>query len=131
MGWLSRLKMDIARRWVLQASPQDAAKFYAAKGWNRDQFVGDWDRTSRAAQYAVDDLVAVIDWLRHDGHFAQADRLRTIAGRLARSVPNCPRFGSWRNPLLYCNLARTWPNQLTIKESKQIMTDAKKREVIL
>ena len=33
---------------------------------------------------AVDDLADVIEWLREEKMFGQSDRLRTIAGRLAR-----------------------------------------------
>lgn len=33
---------------------------------------------------AVDDLYDVIEWLREDKQFDKADRVRTIAGRLAR-----------------------------------------------
>jgi hypothetical protein len=39
--------------------------------------------TSRLGD-AVDDLNDVIDWLREDGQYEQADRLRTITGRIAR-----------------------------------------------
>jgi hypothetical protein len=37
---------------------------------------------------ATDDICDVIEWLRKDRLFAQADRLRTIAGRLARALPD-------------------------------------------
>ena len=33
---------------------------------------------------AVDDLSDVIDWLREEKEYEKADRIRTIAGRLAR-----------------------------------------------
>lgn len=35
---------------------------------------------------AIDDLAAVIEWLREDKQFDKADRLRTIAGCLARDL---------------------------------------------
>lgn len=37
---------------------------------------------------AVDDLADVIEWLRQGKQYAQADRLRTIAGRLAMLRPD-------------------------------------------
>jgi len=37
--------------------------------------------------YSVDDLYDLMEWLRAERQFAQADRLRTILGRLARSLP--------------------------------------------
>lgn len=33
---------------------------------------------------AVDDLDAMIEWLREEKQFEKADRLRTITGRIAR-----------------------------------------------
>jgi hypothetical protein len=86
-------------------------------------FVSDWKKSSLAAQTAVDDIADVMEWLREDRHFAQADRLRTIAGRLARSVPPYPVFGGLDAPDLIRNLARTWPDQLSIKESKRLVEE--------
>lgn len=36
---------------------------------------------------AVDDLIEVMEWLRSEERYEQSDRLRTIVGRLARSLP--------------------------------------------
>lgn len=40
----------------------------------------------REIRSAVDDLHDVIEWLREQRDFEKADRLRTIAGRLARAA---------------------------------------------
>ena len=54
---------------------------------------------------AVDDIHDVMNWLREDKLFRQSDRLRTIAGRLARLqgpyVPGKP-------PVLIRDIARGW-----------------------
>lgn len=36
---------------------------------------------------SISDLIDLMEWLRQDGLYAQSDRLRTIIGRLARTMP--------------------------------------------
>ena len=50
-------------------------------------YPGEIKTLRRAIARDVDELADVMEWLRGDKHFAQADRLRTIIGRLARCVP--------------------------------------------
>ncbi|MGP9790718.1 hypothetical protein [Roseinatronobacter sp. NSM] len=105
-----------------RSTPNDVENIFDRLSLQRPKFVEDWKHTSRSAQEAVDDMVDVMEWLREEGKFEQADRLRTIAGRLARSVPPYPVFSGLDSPSLTRNLARTWPRQLTVKESKKLLS---------
>jgi hypothetical protein len=58
--------------------------------------------TEREVGDAVDDISAVIEWLREEKQFDKADRLRTIAGRLARLLPDS------ENPDLIRQQAKGW-----------------------
>lgn len=59
--------------------------------------------------HAVDDIHDVMEWLREDRMFGQSDRLRTIAGRLARL-----RRGDVLEPSdAIRTLARSWPDPIT------------------
>ena len=85
--------------------------------------VADWKKSSLIVLETVDDLCDVMEWLREDNLFRQADRLRTLISRLAKSVPPYPVFGAWNSPKLYRNMARTWPEQLTVPESNQLRAE--------
>lgn len=62
------------------------------------------DRYDDALGQAVDDLVDVIEWLRAERQYDKADRLRTIAGRLARAR----RENFREDKRLYRRQARGW-----------------------
>jgi hypothetical protein len=61
-----------------------------------------------ATGHAIDDIADVIEWLRSEKMFVQSDRLRTIAGRLARA-----RGDPWATPPeadadAWLNIAKKW-----------------------
>lgn len=62
---------------------------------------------------AVDDLFDVMEWLREEKRFAQSDRIRVIAGRLARLRRTFPT----ERPDLIVVMARSWPDPLREKKS--------------
>lgn len=63
-------------------------------------------RQALAIEAAVSDLHDVMQWLRDEKDYAKADRLRNIAGRLARAVPERPDEA--RNKALVLVAARGW-----------------------
>ena len=48
-------------------------------------YLKNWQDSQNEVGDAVDDLLHVMEWLREGEHYDEADRIRTIAGRLARS----------------------------------------------
>ena len=100
-------------------SAEGAGALYKLLSYKEPQYVEMWRQLDGVVAETVDDLVDVIDWLREDGRFNQADRLRTLAGRLARKTLK-PLDA---NPRSFQELARTWPEQLTLKESKKIIAE--------
>jgi len=74
-------------------------------------YLNDWKSTMDEIGGIVDDMVAVMEWLRKNKHYEEADRVRTLAGRLARLIPNYPIFGAWDN-----NLTRTRARTYTDNE---------------
>lgn len=101
--------------------PEAAQSLYMLTSFKEPMYVQAWKQQAAAAQSAVDDLFDVMEWLRADKHFAQADRVRTIMARLAKAVAYIPAFGSWDGDDLIRNMARSFPEQLTVKESKSIL----------
>lgn len=102
-------------------TPDEAAKHYDYQGAKHPQFVTEWKASMSRVQDAVDDLHDVYEWLRENKHFKEADRIRTIVGRLARAVPAHPVLSAWDSPLLIRNLARTYDEVLTVAESKKLL----------
>lgn len=109
--------------------PKGAAAYFDAIGERRPQFVAEWHASMKRVQDAVDDLHDVYEWLREDKHYKQADRIRTICGRLARAVPAHPVFSAWDSPMLIRNLARTYDEVLTVAESKRLLRRIAELEV--
>ena len=102
-------------------TPEGAAKYFDGRGDRRRQFVKEWHTSMHRVQSAVDDLHDVFEWLRENKHYKEADRIRTIVGRLARAVPAHPIFSAWDNPMLIRNLAKTYDEVLTVAESKKFL----------
>ena len=120
-------KAEADRAALRPTSPDEARELYQKLRLREPMFLEDWRRMGVGLQDIVDDLVDVIEWLRDEQDYAKSDRLRTLAGRLARQVPNYPVFDALNDDLVRTQ-ARTWPNQLTIKESKAIEARAEKAE---
>ena len=120
-------KLKAERDALRPTSPDEAKELYQKLRVREPMFLEDWRRMGVGLQDIVDDLVDVIEWLRDEQDYAKSDRLRTLAGRLARQVPNYPVFDALNDDLVRTQ-ARTWPNQLTIKESKSLEARAEKAE---
>lgn len=50
----------------------------------------------RGLSYAIDDLHDLMSWLREEGQYEKADRLRTILGGMARSLNARDNEPTWR-----------------------------------
>ena len=96
------------------------SNLYRLLGLKEPLWVADWHRTMNKIDNEIDELVSVMEWLREDKLFNQADRLRTLIGRVARAIPDYPVF-TLDDPKLTRNLARTYDNQLSQKESKRLL----------
>lgn len=57
---------------------------YWRSNWKRSPMSDRLDQYDGTIGRAVDEIADVIELLREDGNYALSDRLRTIAGRLAR-----------------------------------------------
>ena len=89
---------DWQKQWVLdmkdlpQSLINEVQKHTNAPWWNGEAYASFNGYPQRiieletGAGRAIDDLAAVIEWLREDKQFDKADRLRTIAGCLARDL---------------------------------------------
>ena len=127
-NWLVSGELDRSRKHeeyllsVIKAlnteSPSGAHAMYKLTSYKEPLYVSSWKRMESTVASAVDDLVEVIDWLRDGKHFAESDRVRTIVGRLARS-----RTEYYGESNLYRGIARDWPVQLTVKESKKLIQE--------
>lgn len=117
--------IDIA---MARRDPEAARALYMLTSDKEPMFVEEYHQVCFKAQQIVDDLFDVMEWLRRDSLFAQADRVRTLLARLARSVPPHPCFGAWDSPGEVRDLARTFAEQLTVKESKAIIARAEAAE---
>lgn len=71
-----------------KGQPQVIGKLHDALREHEPQYLRDWRNSMVSVGNGVDDLVDVMEWLREGKHYAEADRLRTIIGQLARSVPD-------------------------------------------
>lgn len=105
---------------LARRDPKTCLALFSIGNQNRPMFVSDWYRTSNSVLHLVDDLFEVMNWLRDDKLYAQADRIRTLLARLAKSVPHYPVFFGDREDLIR-NVVRTYPEQLSIKESKALL----------
>lgn len=94
-----------------------AASLYMATSYHEPLFVKAWKEQEQVVRSAVDDLYDVVEWLREEKHYAQSDRVRTITGRLARHT------FKRNNPELLTEVARDWPEQLSLKESKKLLKE--------
>jgi len=114
--------VDLINIALSRKDPEAAQSLYMLTSYKEPMFVAAWKDQAAAAQDAVDDLYDVMQWLRETKNFAHADRVRTIAGRLARSVLRCPAFDGYDDNLIR-NIARDWPDQLSPKESRKIIAE--------
>ncbi len=110
-------------------SPDGASQYFDRRGDRRPEFVAEWKASLLRVQESVDDLHDVYEWLRGNKHYKEADRIRTIVGRLARAVPAHPIFSAWDNPKLIRNLARTYDEVLTVAESKKLLRRIEESEI--
>lgn len=133
-NWLVKGELDRSKRYeeyllsVIKAmnteSPSGAHAFYKLASYKEPLYVEAWKRMESTVASAVDDLVDVIDWLRESKHYPEGDRVRTIVGRLARARTEQYREEDLFNgEPLYRTMARDWPVQLTVKESKQLIKE--------
>lgn len=97
--------------------PEAIESLYGATRTYGPLFIKTWKEQEKVVRSAVDDLYDVIEWLREEKHYTQADRLRTITGRLARET------FKQDNPELFTEVARDWPEQLSLKESKKLLKE--------
>jgi hypothetical protein len=116
---------DAIKELLTSKDPTIYAEIYAALRLREPAFLEEWKAQGKAALDIVDDLHDVMEWLRDEKLFAQSDRVRTLLSRLANSVPPHPIFGGWDGRDLIRNLARSYPNQLSIKESDSLRTELK------
>ena len=71
----------------------EIVKYTNSPWWNGRAYAGYMGYPQKIRKYengigdAVDEINDVIEWMRNEKLYAQADRLRTIAGRLARLRP--------------------------------------------
>ncbi|MDO5643638.1 MAG: hypothetical protein Q4G26_14790 [Paracoccus sp. (in: a-proteobacteria)] len=84
--WRFRLRQALM---IAQMSrqPEVIRSLHSALRENSPKYLYEWRKTMWEVGDAVDDLDDVMEWLREDKHYKQADRIRTIMARLARSVP--------------------------------------------
>lgn len=122
--------VDLINTALSRKDPEAAKSLYMLTSYKEPMFVAAWREQAAVVQTAVDDLHDVIEWLRETKNFAQADRVRTIAGRLARSVGKYPAFSGYDDSLIR-NIARDWPNQLSPKESRKIFAENERLKSII
>lgn len=117
--------VDVA---MARRDPEAAKSLYMLTSYKEPQFVKSWHEQASATGAVIDDLVDVMEWMREDKLFAQADRLRTLIGRLSRVVGN---GGVMTTGNEIREIAKTWPDQLSIKESKKILTENEQMKAII
>lgn len=115
---------------LARKEPDTAKALFSLAGTYHPAFVEEWRSTSVQVLDVVDDLYEVMEWLREDKLFSQSDRVRTLTGRLARTVPPHRVFGGWEKKLIR-NLARDFPEQLSLKESKKLIARNKALEAAI
>lgn len=84
--WQLRLNQAIKLQ-EMRGQPRIIKALHAALREKEPMYLDDWQKTNIEVGNAVEDLHDLTEWLREEKDYAKADRLRTIMGRLARSVP--------------------------------------------
>lgn len=102
--WRLRQALKIA-----DCSPDVIMALHRALRESEPKYLQSWRKMMHDIGNAVDDMNDVMEWLREGGFYEQADRVRTITGRLARIVPeHRVRHDENGHMFLIRDLARTY-----------------------
>ncbi len=97
---------ELPQELIVQIQRHTNAPWWNGKAYDEFHGISAGARSmAKAMGDAVDDIADVMDWLREEGQFDKADRLRTIAGRLAKGVDLKYQGGP---PDLIRNIAKGW-----------------------
>ena len=83
-NWRFRQAIKIAD---MARQPDVIKALHKALREHEPMYLETWRETNHKVGDAVDDLYDIMEWLRKDKAYPQADRLRAVIGRLARAVP--------------------------------------------